>query len=88
MKKTGFICIAAICLLAFQAKGQSSVGVKTDVNLSDFLITQSSNVKIKAKAGGSAGFSYKYQWSANRAVITDLMFSYRASKTAGIFVRI
>jgi len=68
------------CVISFQAKGQSSVGVKADVNVSNFVITQSTNVKCSRKTGCSAGFFYKYKWHESKALQTDVMFRYRTSK--------
>ena len=80
MKKTHFICIIAFCVLPFYAKGQSSVGVKADINLSNMWITKSTNIKTNMKAGGSAGFFYKYKWREFRAVQADMFFRYRTSE--------
>ena len=68
------------CVFAISAKGQSSAGVKADMNLSGLLTNQSTHLKIRMKAGGSAGFFYKNKWSENRAVQADLMFRYHASE--------
>ena len=81
MKKTGFIVVLFFCLIAFHVNGQLSTGVKTDVNLSDFFgLTQTSDIKIRKKAGGSAGLFCKYQWLENRVVEMDMMFRYRTSE--------
>jgi len=75
-----FIVILTFCMFSFHTKGQSSAGVKADVNLSNFWITQSTHVKSSMKAGGSAGFFYKYKWRENKAVQTDMMFRFRRSE--------
>ena len=68
------------CLLALHAKGQPSVGVKADVNLSNFWINQSTHVKSGMKAGGSAGLFCKYKWREYRVLQMDMMFRYRTSE--------
>jgi len=81
MKKLHFIGIIALCMISFQAKGQSSVGVKTDVNLSDFWVNQSTHLKSNMKVGGSAGFFYKYALALhNRAIQTDILFRFLSSE--------
>jgi len=67
-------------MLALPVKGQSSVGVKADVNRSGLLFSQSTNLKSSMKAGGSAGFFYKYAYLENRAVEADMIFHFRTSK--------
>ena len=67
------------CMLTFHIKGQSSSGVKADANLSNFWINQSTHLKSSMKAGGSAGFFYKYTLH-NRAIETDIMFRYLTSE--------
>ena len=67
-------------MLTIHAAGQSSVGVKSEVNLSNFLINQSTHVKSSMKAGGSAGLFYNYKWRENRVLEMDMMFCYRTSE--------
>ena len=74
------VVMILFCVLSFPAKAQSSAGIKADVNLSGLLISQSVNLKNSMKAGGSAGFFYKYEFLENRAVEADIMFHFRTSK--------
>ena len=74
------VLMILFCVLSFPAKAQSSAGIKADVNLSGLLISQSVNLKNSMKAGGSAGFFYKYAFLENRAVEADMMFHFRTSK--------
>ena len=67
-------------MLSFHTKGQSSAGVKADVNLSNFWVNTSTHLKSSMKAGGSAGFFFKYAHTENRAIETDLMFRYCTSE--------
>ena len=67
-------------MLSLHTKGQSSVGVKTDVNLSNFWVNQSTHLKSSMNVGSSAGFFYNYKWHGNRAAQADMMFRYRTSK--------
>jgi len=67
-------------MLSLHANGQSSMGVKSDVNLSNFWINQSTHVKNSMKTGGSAGFFYKYKWREYRVLQMDMMFRYRTSE--------
>jgi hypothetical protein len=80
MKNELIITIVLFCMIVFPAKAQSSAGVKADVNISGLMISQSVNLKSSMKAGGSAGFFYKYTFREIRAVEADLMFHYRTSK--------
>jgi hypothetical protein len=68
-----------LCMITPHTKAQSAAGVKTDVNLSSFWINQSTNLKSSMKAGGSAGFFYKYAYRENAAIQADMMFRYRSS---------
>ena len=79
MKTSHFIVILTFCMFTFHTKGQSSAGVKADVNLSNFWINQSTHLKNSMKTGGSAGFFYKFTLH-NRALETDLMFRYLSSE--------
>ncbi|MDR2145096.1 MAG: PorT family protein [Tannerella sp.] len=74
---TGFVLL---CVLAFSAKAQSSAGVKTDLNLMNFYVNDTCNLTSSMKAGGSAGFFYKYVYAENTAIEIDVMFHYRTSK--------
>jgi hypothetical protein len=67
------------CMLAFSAKGQSSAGVKADLGLTGLMVTQSTNLKSSMRAGGSAGFFYKYALTENIGAQADMMFRYRSS---------
>jgi len=80
MEKRLIVTFALFCMIAFSAKGQSSAGVKADVNLSGLLISQSVNLKSSMKVGSSAGFFYKYAFLENRAVEADMMLHFRTSK--------
>jgi hypothetical protein len=80
MKKLYLFVLMTFCMFIFHAKGQSSVGVKADVNLSSFWINQSTNLISSMKAGCSAGFFYKYAYRENAAVQADMMFRYRSSE--------
>jgi hypothetical protein len=77
MKKV--LIYISLCLSAFFAKAQSSAGVKADAGLTGLMISQSANLKSSMRAGGSAGFFYKYAYRDNLAVEADMMFRYRSS---------
>ena len=80
MKRSHFIGIIIFCMLSLHSKGQSSMGVKADLNFSGFMITQSTNLKNTMKAGYSVGFFYNYLWFENSGVQVDIMFRCRTSK--------
>jgi len=76
MKKLPFLILLCMSL---PAKAQSSAGVKADVGLTGLLVTQSTNLKSSMRAGGSAGFFYKYAITENIGAQADMMFRYRSS---------
>jgi hypothetical protein len=80
MKPVHFFAMMTFCMMTFHAGGQSSFGIKADVNLSNFLTNQSMQVVSSARAGSTAGIFCKYTLNESRAVEMDMMFNYRASK--------
>ena len=80
MRKFPYIVFIAFCMIALHAKGQSSVGIKTDMNLSDFLVNDTSHLKSSMRASVSAGFFYKYTWDDNAGLQADMLFRYRTSE--------
>jgi hypothetical protein len=80
MKKLHFFVLLTFCMIVFHAKGQSSVGVKADMNISGLLTSPAANLKSSMKAGGSAGFFYKYTRFENRAIQADMALNYHTSE--------
>jgi hypothetical protein len=80
IKKSYLTGVIFFCVFGLHTKGQSSAGAKADINLSKLLITQSANLKIKTRAGVSAGLFYKYAYRENAAIQADIMFRHRTSE--------
>jgi hypothetical protein len=68
--------MSALGLGLVNAQSKSSAGVKADLNVSNYLISESSNLKYSHKAGFSAGLLYRYGWRENRALEADMILRY------------
>ncbi len=81
MERLRLLVLIILCtIFSFRLNGQPEVGSKAGVNLSRFVVNESTNVKSSINVGASLGNFYKYTLHEYKAVEVDMMFHYQTSE--------